>query len=145
MKNISLVIFAIVICSCSTSNSNKFDYNKSKNAWLDAFKDQAFFACLRESYKNDSIFKLIEKEDAFNPYDDLNPEAITIAKNNGKNVSENIPPPAMCENCNEGENYYMATYAEKLKSPEWEMFRLEIMKSNHWKCENCQNKKIKKQ
>lgn len=39
----------------------------------------------------------------------------------------------------------MITYAEKLKSPEWEKFRLEVIESNHWNCENCQNKKIKKQ
>jgi hypothetical protein len=39
----------------------------------------------------------------------------------------------------------MTTYAEKLKSPEWENFRLEIIKAKYWNCENCQNKKIKKQ
>lgn len=38
----------------------------------------------------------------------------------------------------------MTTYAEKLKTPEWEKFRLEIIESNHWNCENCKNKKIKK-
>jgi hypothetical protein len=38
----------------------------------------------------------------------------------------------------------MTTYAEKLKSPEWEQFRLEIIESNHWNCENCQNKKMEK-
>lgn len=38
----------------------------------------------------------------------------------------------------------MTTYAEKLKSPEWEKFRLEIIESNHWNCENCQNGKIEK-
>lgn len=38
----------------------------------------------------------------------------------------------------------MTTYAEKLKSPEWEKFRLEIIGSDHWNCQNCQNKKIKK-
>ncbi len=36
----------------------------------------------------------------------------------------------------------MTTYVEKLKSPEWEKCRLEIIESNHWCCENCQNKKI---
>jgi hypothetical protein len=38
----------------------------------------------------------------------------------------------------------MTTYSEKLQTPEWEKFRLEIINSKHWKCENCQNKNIEK-
>lgn len=38
----------------------------------------------------------------------------------------------------------MINYSEKLQSPEWEKFRLEIINSKKWKCENCQNKNLEK-
>jgi hypothetical protein len=69
----------MLMAACSHHTYQKFDYNKSRNAWVDAFKDRVFFACLRESYKDDSLFKMIEKKDAFNPYDGLEGDAIIKA------------------------------------------------------------------
>ncbi len=51
---------------------------------------------------------MIEKKDAFNPYDGLSLEDIKKAKNLGRNLVINMPLPAMCEGCKNGENYYMA-------------------------------------
>ena len=106
MKNI--VIFLLIFCSCSKSNYQEFNYNKSANPWITAYKDNVFFACLKESYKNDSIFKLIEEKDALNPYDGLSLDDLNKTKKLGSNIIKNIPKPSMCENCKEGVNYYMA-------------------------------------
>lgn len=67
-----------------------------------------FFTILRISYKNDTIFKLIEKEDAFNPYTiELSVEAREVANITAKNFHAKIPPPSMCDDC-EDMNYWMA-------------------------------------
>lgn len=112
MKKKIIIILLIIICvlnSCGSSKLEKFDYKKTSNAWISCFKDQVFFSCLRESYKNDTvIFNKIGKIDAFNPYDGLSPEAIALSEKIGLNIVVNIPPPSMCEGCKEGDSYYMA-------------------------------------
>lgn len=37
-----------------------------RNGWVDDYKQNSFYQCLSQGYKNDSIFKLIHKEDIFN-------------------------------------------------------------------------------
>jgi len=119
MKYITLIFFTLILNSCSSQNKYEhFDYQNGPNAWINAFKDQMFFACLRESYSNDSIYKMIEKHDALNPYDGLNLESLDKAKALGKSIIKNIPPPAMCESCNNGENYFMADCLHYYKSRE---------------------------
>ena len=105
--------------SCQSSYKyEKFDYNKSDNAWINKFKDEMFLSCLKESYKSDTIFKLIEKKDAFNPYDGVNLENLIKARKLGKELIKNIPKPQMCENCNNGENYFMSNCLHYYKSIE---------------------------
>ena len=61
MKKI-IIIMIVLMFSCQSSYKyEKFDYNKSDNAWINKFKDEMFLSCLKESYKSDTIFKLIEK------------------------------------------------------------------------------------
>ena len=103
---------------CSNKPYQRFDYNISKNPWIDAFKDQVFFSSLKESYKSDSIFKLIEKKDAFNPYDGLSPDAFNKARALGIQLVKNMPPPSMCEYCKGDMNYYMAIALHYYKSEE---------------------------
>lgn len=77
---------------------------------MNCFKDRVFFSALREAYKSDSlIFKLIEKKDAFNPYDGLTLKETIIAEDIGVNLIKNMPAAIFCENCAEGVNYYLAT------------------------------------
>jgi hypothetical protein len=108
MKNIKTLLILFYFCSCSKNTFPKFDYNKSDNPWIDAYKDNVFFSCLKESYKNDSIFKLIEKKDGLNPYDGLSLEDLEKTRYLGINLSTNISKPILCDNCKEGNNYYMA-------------------------------------
>ncbi|MBP4139413.1 hypothetical protein [Flavobacterium geliluteum] len=116
MKNI--VILLLCFCSCGKGNYQTFDYNKSKNPWITAYKDNVFFACLKESYKNDSIFILIEEKDALNPYDGLSLDDLNETKKLGSNIIKNIPEPIMCENCKEGVNYYMSNCLHYYNSKE---------------------------
>lgn len=62
-KSFVLVLVLVLFClySCGKNTFPRFDYNKSENPWITAYKDNMFFSCLKESYKNDTIFKLIEK------------------------------------------------------------------------------------
>ncbi|GGB72691.1 hypothetical protein GCM10007424_10800 [Flavobacterium suaedae] len=113
-----LIFTLIVFLGCSTPKYKKFDYNTSANPWIDAYKDQVFIACLKESYSNEEIFKLIEKEDAYNPYDGLDLVSFNNAKQRGEKIALNIPLPVMCEGCEDGMNYYMATCLHYYKSEE---------------------------
>lgn len=94
MKKIILVASLLLIyLSCKTRYKYpKFDYNNGPNSWINAFKDRVFFNSLRESYKSDTIFKLIEKKDAFNPYEGLGPDAINKAKLIAIELVRKMPP-----------------------------------------------------
>lgn len=107
MKKFLIIIFLVCV-SCSKTTYPKFGYNVSESPYKDAFKDQVFFACLRESYNNPELFKLIEQKDMYNPYDGLSLESRELAKRLAKELVQNIPKPVMCEDCREGRNYYMA-------------------------------------
>jgi hypothetical protein len=109
MKKSFYLFAAFCLFSCSNKTYPRFDYNISKNPWIDAFKDHVFFAGLKESYKSDSIITLLQKKDAFNPYDGLSLRALQKAQELGINLVKKMPPPSMCEGCTAGVNYYMAT------------------------------------
>lgn len=130
MKYISITI--LLLSSCSKNSYQKFDYNKSDNPWIEAFKDNVFFACLKESYKNDTIFKLIDNRDAFNPYDGLSLDDLNKTKELAKKLVNNMPKAAMCENCKEGENYYMSNSLHYYASKELDSIAKEEYK-NHLK------------
>jgi len=49
MKSIVLICF--FICSCSINKRESFDYQKSNNAWITAYKDYVFYECLKEGIK----------------------------------------------------------------------------------------------
>ena len=114
-----VVISLLIVQGCSQNSYPKFEYTKSENPWIDAFKDRVFFSALQEAYKSDSlIFNSINKKDALNPYDGLSLEEIENANNIGVNLIKNIPAPSMCENCPDGVNYYMATALHYYNSKE---------------------------
>lgn len=117
-KYIFTIVIFLFFYSCKSYKYEKFDYNHSENPWINKFKDDMFISCLKESYKNDTIFTLIDKKDALNTYDGLNPENEEFAKELEKNLIKNIPPPLMCENCKNGENYYMSNCLHYYKSKE---------------------------
>jgi hypothetical protein len=105
-----VVFFLITLFSCSNKLHKSFDYNRSENPWSHAFKDRVFFSSIKEAYKRDTtIIKHIEQIDAFNPYDGLTLEEMKVADEIGITLIQKMPPPAMCEGCLTGMNYFMAT------------------------------------
>lgn len=125
------IILLFIVSSCTPKLYPKFDYNKSENPWIDAFKDRVFFSALEEAYKSDtSIFLLIRKKDAFNPYDDLYGEAREIAIKIGVDLIKKIPPPAMCEGCKGDMNYYMAASLHYYNSRELDSIARKLYKEH---------------
>jgi hypothetical protein len=109
MKTYILILFSVLLFSaCSNRTYPRFDYNKSENPWVDAFKDQFFFAALRESYQSDSIFNMIAKKDGFNTYDGLELDALQKARELARNLVKHIPNAVLCDECKNGQKYYMA-------------------------------------
>jgi len=118
MKYLFFLIFLVI--SCNTNKLQKFDYNYSSNPWIQAFKDNFFYSSLKVAYKNDStIFAKIESKDALNPYDGLDLEALIFIDSLSKKFVNDIPPPAMCEYCDNGENYFMAIILHYYASKEF--------------------------
>ncbi len=118
MKLILILIIILVFNACSYKQFVAFNYEQAENPWIDAFKDRVFFTSLRSAYKSDTLFRYLEKKDAFNPFDGLSADAESIADSLGKKLMRNIPPPKMCEGCKGDQNYYMATALHYYKSVE---------------------------
>lgn len=95
---IKVFLFFIIILnfSCTTTyKREKFYYRgEGKNHWINTFKEEVFYACLREGYKNDSIFKMMAKKDFFNfSGDNFDYEILDTAEVIGKRIIKNMPPP----------------------------------------------------
>ena len=117
-----------MLSSCSRNVYPHFDYVRSQNPWINAFKDRVFFSALREAYKSDSlIFKLLEKKDALNPYDGLSLIDLKKADEIGEELVKNMPQPFMCEGCQTGMNYFMATSLHYYSSQE-----LDVIAKRHY-------------
>lgn len=126
-----LIISIAILASCSINTYPKFDYNRSENPWISAFKDRVFFSALREAYSSDTlIFELIEKRDALNPYDGLSLAEMKQADSIGKTLIKNIPPPKMCEGCKGDMNYYMATSLHYYNSRELDSIARSLYKEH---------------
>lgn len=105
---ILFIIISTFLIGCN-SGRPKFNYSKTDNPWIQAFKDKAFVSCLKESYSNDTIFALIEREDLFNPYDGFytREKFVVKADSVGRAISKNLPPTNYKDYGKS--NYYMAT------------------------------------
>ncbi len=95
MKKIYLIItITFVTLSCNTYKRDKFQYrNEDKNVWINTFKSEVFYSCIKEGIKNDSVFKIIKKKDLLNIYDGYPIKNIDSARSLGKKVIAEIPRP----------------------------------------------------
>jgi hypothetical protein len=102
-----MVVF-LTLLSCSTVKGSKdlntyygdiffypgYSKNKPspKNGWVIEYKQKAFFDCLFQGYKNDSIFKLIQKEDSFINADNIPMTLWPKIKSDSKKIIQGLPP-----------------------------------------------------
>ena len=94
MKRAVIFIVFIIFSSCVSYKRDNFKYrNEDKKVWINTFKTIAFNSCLKEGFKNDSIFKLMEKKDLFNSYDAIDFTAIDFARELGKQIIKKMPVP----------------------------------------------------
>lgn len=94
MKKIFLLILMSIFLSCSSYQRDEFSYRKEdKKVWINTFKSEVFYQCLREGYQNDTIFKLMAQKDLFNSYDGFEFNIIDSAKDLGSTIIKKIPVP----------------------------------------------------
>tara|TARA_R110000868_G_scaffold410069_2_gene697088 strand:- start:192 stop:665 length:474 start_codon:yes stop_codon:yes gene_type:complete len=106
VKTVIVIGFILTLFSCSAIKGSKdintyygdaffypgYSKNKPnpKNSWVIAYKQNAFYDCLFQGYKNDSIFKLIQKEDIF--LESQVPMSIwPKIKSDSKQIIDNLP------------------------------------------------------
>lgn len=100
-----LLILVLIISSCKSKyQRDTFQYDDTSNLWINAFKYQVFYTCLKEGINNDTLYKIMRNKDLFNPYDDIDILERKTASELGKKVIENLPKPTViphCDDCNE--------------------------------------------
>lgn len=106
MKKLNLIAITFIITSCSTYNRSKFEYHfgNKENEWINNFKTEFFFTCLKTGYKNDTIFKLISEKDfqyLYEPFAFQHNEIDILATK----IITNIPKPIYphCDDCTKKE------------------------------------------
>ena len=92
MKKIFLITICASIFSCNSYKRQKFEYrNNDPNVWINTYKTEVYFSCIKESFKSDSLIQLMDKKDLFNLYDGFDILAIDNARHNGREVVKNMP------------------------------------------------------
>lgn len=97
MKKI-VITLALIVFSTSCQNRylrEKFHYrNEDELTWVNTFKAEAFYSCLKERYPNkDSIFFEMGKSDLFNLFEGIDTENIDYARSLGKKIAVQMPKP----------------------------------------------------
>jgi hypothetical protein len=106
MKRLTVITIAFLIISCSTYKRTNFEYHlgKKENEWINNFKTEFFFSCLKIGYKNDTIFKLISRKDFQYLYEPFafQHNAINIL---ATKIIKDMPKPIYphCDDCTEKE------------------------------------------
>lgn len=94
MKKILIFNLLLFITSCAIHKRDNFQYrNSDKKVWINTFKCSVFYQCLKEGYKNDTIFKLMAEKDLFNSYDAIDFPTIDKARELGKQIIVKLPNP----------------------------------------------------
>jgi hypothetical protein len=108
MKKIITIIGILfyLFTSCGTYKRSKFEYQfgKEGSEWINMYKTEVFFTCLRKGYENPEIFKLIAEKDLQVPYEPIFSEYNEIDSLAIK-IIINIPKPIYphCDDCTEKE------------------------------------------
>jgi len=84
----------MILLSCTTYKRDRFAYHQDEEqSWINSYKYEAFYTCINEGLKNDSLKIILSKEDLFTPYDGINFSPIDQARQLGQAVARKIPKP----------------------------------------------------
>ncbi|OYQ49905.1 hypothetical protein CHU92_00230 [Flavobacterium cyanobacteriorum] len=92
-KLLILCVFCGLLC-CNSIKNNPFTYKQTtKELWIDSYKYEVFYGCIKEGLGNDSLRILLRNKDLFNPNLELDIETINHARGLGAIFIEKIPQP----------------------------------------------------
>ena len=96
MKKIFLISAFFSLNSCVVNNLNQdFNYEEknSKDLWVNSYKYEVFYGCIKEGLGNDSLRILLKDKDFFNKSLDLEFKTIDEARKLGSSIVINMPKP----------------------------------------------------
>lgn len=96
MKNIFLICVFLFLNSCKTNClKQKFNYEEknSKELWINSYKYEVFYGCIKEGLGNDSLRIILKDKDLFNKSLELEFNTIDNARQLGSYIVVNMPKP----------------------------------------------------
>ena len=91
------IIILSVFCtlSCTVQKRDSFSYaeTNTKTQWINSFKYEVFYGCIKEGIGNDSLRIILQKKDLFNPNAEVDFVVNDKARSLGKGIIENMPKP----------------------------------------------------
>lgn len=96
MKNIFLICVFLFLNSCKTNSlKQKFNYEEknSKELWINSYKYEVFYGCIKEGLGNDSLRIILKDKDLFNKSLELEFNTIDNARQLGSYIVVNMPKP----------------------------------------------------
>ncbi|UPQ80063.1 hypothetical protein M0M57_04325 [Flavobacterium azooxidireducens] len=92
MKIYNVILVILLTCSCSSNKRDSFSYDyKSKDFWINSYKYEVFYGCIKEGLVNDSLRIILKDKDLFNPNSDLDFLTIDNAREKGKKIIRDMP------------------------------------------------------
>ncbi|MGV9002662.1 hypothetical protein [Flavobacterium sp.] len=88
------IFIVLVFASCKNYNRDCFSYDESiKESWINSYKYEVCYGCLKEGIGNDSLRIILKKKDLFNKNLEIDFSTIDNARSIGKNIIINMPKP----------------------------------------------------
>ncbi|MBX2953333.1 MAG: hypothetical protein KF870_12570 [Leadbetterella sp.] len=118
-RTVTYCVIVVISLYCSSCNlyKDRFSYVQLKNekqSWIDSYKYEAFYGCIKGGVGNDSLRVILRRKDLFYPNSEIGFKYIDDARARGKAVIEKTPPPYIKidigeEEWFEGKNYISFT------------------------------------
>lgn len=96
MKNIFLICVFLLLNSCKTNylrQNFNYEEKKSKELWINSYKYEVFYGCIKEGLGNDSLRIILKDKDLFNKSLELEFNTIDNARQLGSYIVQNMPKP----------------------------------------------------
>lgn len=136
MKTFVFFIVLALIASCTSYKRERFSYpNSEKDTWINSYKYEAFYGCIREGLGNDSLRIILSNKDLFRPNMDMDFVTVDKARAFGKVIAKAMPPPVIKVDRGEEElrnrnfisysclNYFASRELDSVARKEYEIYK----------------------